>query len=220
MGKDFNSRVTGAFADRLSDLIKESGKTISELAKDIGVSAGILSSYQNDKAVAGVTNLKRIADYFNVSCDYLLGEADCKNPDNEAIRQKIGLSDKSISLLQSNISPNVDYTFILNTLVENGSIESICCEISDGVKKSIDIDQVLDELNQDFDELERSDYVFSGLRSLSEKIESSTEQYQEFLKYKTVQVLKTVVDTTKDALIKHYEKIKDVEFKAELTKLV
>lgn len=65
--------VTMAFADRLQELIADSGKPIKDLAAEIGVSAGALSKYQNDAAEAGIDALAKISKYFDVSTDWLLG---------------------------------------------------------------------------------------------------------------------------------------------------
>jgi transcriptional regulator with XRE-family HTH domain len=94
--------VTSIFADRLQDLIAESGKTINELSSpdEIGISSGSLSKYQNDVAEPGITALVKLADYFNVSFDYLLGKSDCKHRENIDIREETMLSEKAIELLK------------------------------------------------------------------------------------------------------------------------
>lgn len=51
--------TTMAFADNLDDLIKESGKDIRTLSKEIGISTGALSNYRSDGAEPGINNLKR-----------------------------------------------------------------------------------------------------------------------------------------------------------------
>jgi len=78
------SNYTKAFADRLSDLIdlkKQEGKTFKEIAIESGVPIGSLSKYHNDAAEAGVNSLVKLAKYFNVSTDYLLGITDIANGD-------------------------------------------------------------------------------------------------------------------------------------------
>ena len=51
--------VSKVFADNLQDLIAESGKPLNQLAKEIGISAGALSNYQNDSAAAGMEAIDR-----------------------------------------------------------------------------------------------------------------------------------------------------------------
>ncbi|WP_296561971.1 helix-turn-helix transcriptional regulator [uncultured Acetobacterium sp.] len=94
--------VTKEFAVKLQSLIIESGKSIKQLAVEIGVPSGSLSKYQNNAAEPGINSLYKIADYFNVSADYLLGITDQRtsNIDDKAIHETIGLSDKAIEKLK------------------------------------------------------------------------------------------------------------------------
>nr|WP_320026700.1 helix-turn-helix transcriptional regulator [uncultured Acetobacterium sp.] len=94
--------VTKEFAVKLQSLIIESGKSIKQLAVDIGVPSGSLSKYQNNAAEPGINSLYKIADYFHVSADYLLGITDQRtsNIDDKAIHETIGLSDKAIEKLK------------------------------------------------------------------------------------------------------------------------
>lgn len=91
--------TTKSFADRLQDLIADSGKDVKTLASEIGVSSGALSKYQNDKGEPGITALFKIAQYFGVTTDYLVGLSDNRTYDSSNIGVKTGLSDKSIQFL-------------------------------------------------------------------------------------------------------------------------
>ena len=71
--------TTKCFADRLQDLIADSGKDMKTLASEIGISSGALSKYQNDNSEPGITALAKIAQYFGVTADYLVGMSDNKN---------------------------------------------------------------------------------------------------------------------------------------------
>lgn len=72
-----SSEITSKFSDRLSFLVlcksnKES-ISMSQIAEGIGIEKGSLSKYMNGQAEPGITALCKIADYFNVSTDFLLG---------------------------------------------------------------------------------------------------------------------------------------------------
>lgn len=101
------TKATKAFADNLSDLIAKSkefdGKTLKMLSENIGVSTGALSKYQNDEATASIDQLVKIADYYNVSCDWLLGLRDFSETDidTETICERLGLSPQAVKLLES-----------------------------------------------------------------------------------------------------------------------
>ena len=94
--------LKGIINDRLSDLIK-SRKLIQGLqAKEMGVSVGSLSKYANGIDIPNGLALKKIAEYYNVSADYLLGLSSGSSPNikEREIVDTLGLSDKSMKTLQ------------------------------------------------------------------------------------------------------------------------
>lgn len=93
--------TTKCFADRLQDLIADSGKDVKTLASEIGISSGALSKYQNDKGEPGITALYKIAKYFGVTSDYLIGIGNNKKVENTDIGNETGLSDEAIDTLKS-----------------------------------------------------------------------------------------------------------------------
>lgn len=63
------------FGDRLRNLREEKNITQQKLGEIIGVSARVVGYYEsNDRFPKEEQILKNIADYFNVSTDYLLGK--------------------------------------------------------------------------------------------------------------------------------------------------
>lgn len=56
-------------------LRKERKLSQKKAAEDLGVSQGLLSHYEKGKRECGLDFLVRAADYYNVSCDYLLGRS-------------------------------------------------------------------------------------------------------------------------------------------------
>lgn len=52
----------------------------SELAEYLSVAQGTLSYWENDKYEIDNESLKKLADYFNVTTDYLLGRTDDPTP--------------------------------------------------------------------------------------------------------------------------------------------
>ena len=98
-----NRELTSAFSDRLSDLIKESNKKIREIADDLDIGTGTLSNYQNNISVPNIDIFSKIADYFEVSYDYLLGKSDSKLRENADIANRLGLTDLSVEVLEHQI---------------------------------------------------------------------------------------------------------------------
>ena len=66
------------FADRLRTLIEKDGNTPYKLALKWHVDKSYLTRWLQGKFVANISSLEIIADYFDVSIDYLLGRTDYK----------------------------------------------------------------------------------------------------------------------------------------------
>lgn len=70
-----NSR--NILAQRIRELIKSAnnvqGKTIDDLAGEMGINSVTLDAYRVGKYQPGAEHLLILADYFGVSADYLLG---------------------------------------------------------------------------------------------------------------------------------------------------
>jgi transcriptional regulator with XRE-family HTH domain len=58
---------------RIKELREKTGMTQTETAKALSVPKSVYNYWENGKTEAGFENLIKLADYFNVSIDYLLG---------------------------------------------------------------------------------------------------------------------------------------------------
>ena len=61
------------FAKRLVKLRKEKGISQAQLARTIGSSLSIVCYWETNKSEPTAPNLVKLAEYFDVSVDYLLG---------------------------------------------------------------------------------------------------------------------------------------------------
>lgn len=68
------------FKDRLIKLRKSKGLTQAEMAKKIDVHRATYSNYETGLRTPDYETLKKIADFFDVSVDYLLGRTDDPTP--------------------------------------------------------------------------------------------------------------------------------------------
>ena len=59
--------------DMMKNLRKVRGISQAKLAEDLGVSAAIIGMYESGQRKPSYEALEAIADYFNVSIDYLIG---------------------------------------------------------------------------------------------------------------------------------------------------
>lgn len=64
------------FYERYSELCKSIGKTTGTVAQELGVSKSASSAWKTMKRTPSAETVKKIADYFGVTTDYLLGTSD------------------------------------------------------------------------------------------------------------------------------------------------
>lgn len=69
-----------AFALTLRTLLNDNNTTQEELAAVVGVTRQAIGVWKNGDAVPDILNASKIADYFGVSLDYLVGRTNMKNP--------------------------------------------------------------------------------------------------------------------------------------------
>ena len=63
--------------ERVKELSEKQGKSLQRVSEDLGFSSNYF--YRMKKQQPTAEKLKLIADYFNVSVDYLLGRAEAKS---------------------------------------------------------------------------------------------------------------------------------------------
>ena len=71
------------FLNRLKQLRLERGLLQSDIAKVIKKSERIVGFYETGESDMNTETLSILADFFNVSIDYLLGKTDIRNLENE-----------------------------------------------------------------------------------------------------------------------------------------
>ena len=65
------------FADRVKYLGQSRELNQVQFAQKMGVTKQSVSNWENDNIMPSVEMLEKIADFFNVTADYLLGREDC-----------------------------------------------------------------------------------------------------------------------------------------------
>lgn len=94
--------------DRINELAKKTGVSISTIEKAVGLSNGIIGKWK--KQSPSCDKLKLVADYLNVSVDYLLtGEERISSrataDEQEQAKERLPIADRSI-----NFSTDTDFT--------------------------------------------------------------------------------------------------------------
>lgn len=67
------------FFDVFCQLCKEKGMSANGVAKDLSIASGTVSEWKKGRSPQNAT-LLRIANYFGVSIDYLLGKSETQSP--------------------------------------------------------------------------------------------------------------------------------------------
>ena len=87
--------------ERLKDLRVERGLKLEELAEQTGISKSALGSYENDDyKEINHGSLLKLADFYQVSVDYLLGLTDNREYLNTPLAE-LHLTDEAVALLKS-----------------------------------------------------------------------------------------------------------------------
>lgn len=65
--------------NRLRFLRTEKGESLEKIARYLNVTIQTISNYENEKRDMTPETILKLAEYFNVSTDYLLGKTDIRN---------------------------------------------------------------------------------------------------------------------------------------------
>ena len=68
--------INRMFAERLKSLRDERNLSLRALAEELGVSYQAINYYENLQRDPSIWVVKKIADYFNVKIDWLIGNTD------------------------------------------------------------------------------------------------------------------------------------------------
>ena len=94
-------QVKLTIGERLKDLRVERKLTLERLAAEVGISKSALGKYESDNGKdISPYSILLLADYYGVSCDYLMGRTEIKNHPNTALHE-LHLSDASIDVLKT-----------------------------------------------------------------------------------------------------------------------
>ena len=104
------------FVKRLCMCLDEKGKNASDLVRGTKISKSSISGYIIGKQKPSIIQIKKIANFFGVSSDYLLGLSNVKstNEDVKTVHKLTGLSDEAIIELkkQYKMAIETDYEHI------------------------------------------------------------------------------------------------------------
>ena len=87
------------FPSRLRSLIEEKGVSQKELADFIGVKRQTIAKWRDGITAPDMYSIRELAEYFDVSLEYLYGDSKSKIKENLLISENLGLSDKAIDTI-------------------------------------------------------------------------------------------------------------------------
>lgn len=108
MTSDFNRLITL--------LRKERGITQKQAAADLGVSQALLSHYEKGIRECGLEFVVKVADYYGVSCDYLLGRSADRNGLTLSVEDLPEAEGRADSKFRGSVLPVMNKKFITNSL--------------------------------------------------------------------------------------------------------
>ena len=98
---EVNDSYLAPFPRRFRLLIDETRSSQQEIADFVGVSRQAVAQWKDGKTIPDMYNFTKVAEFFNVPYEYLLGETDSKVRANVTVAAELGLSDKAVERLRS-----------------------------------------------------------------------------------------------------------------------
>lgn len=155
-------------SERIEDLRKGDGKkkyTLTTLSNDIEKKTGVsishtqLGKYENADLMErpNINYLLAIANFYNVSIDYLLGKTNSKNRNytEQMTSNKFGLSDlamKKLSVLKNNLNNENEFKLhLINSIIENDTfITNLSENLISFYKANDNKNNIEDKLKKDY----------------------------------------------------------------------
>lgn len=140
------------FGKRLKELRSATGKNQEDIANTVGISRARYSHYENNHVEPDIDLIRKIADVFNVTTDYLLGRTNAKNIDEQMEQDMKRLEVESPIIGNRKDQPFKKYGLRIDM---------------DYTKSEIDFYEMLDKLN--ISKKEYNELLIMGEISLTEE---------------------------------------------------
>lgn len=111
-----NFVMNSEFSRIITLLRKERGTTQKQAAADLGVSQALLSHYEKGIRECGLDFVVRAADYYNVSCDYLLGRSADRNGLTLTVEDLPEAESRTDSKFRGSVLPIMNKKLIVHSL--------------------------------------------------------------------------------------------------------
>lgn len=216
MRREFQNRLVGLMG----------GMTQTELAKKTGLTRQAIAKYCSGKCLPTAYPLYLLANYFDVSCDHLLGLEEGKNHSVEKIIRATGLTQESINaLIDYNGFKDMKYEIVaINTLLTHSMSSHFLIALAKYTfSPNIDEEDFNDDVYEAiFPWAAGVQYTPIYMRNGEDEIGTYTVTYNEIVYYQLVNEFNLLVDSikndakTKQKWIEHLMRVMKPYYKQEL----
>lgn len=141
----FLEKLKKSFVERFTSLMEDNGDSVTEAARIIGVAPEAVSTWLRGRIVPSIDYFAKIADVYNVSVDYLLGQSETQQikdiPDEAAYPavparafydSALQLMAKQNSLISQQNALLQQQNAILKAMQQKPATESVSVSLTDG----------------------------------------------------------------------------------------
>lgn len=141
----FLEKLKKSFVERFTSLMDDNGDSVTEAARIIGVAPEAVSTWLRGRIVPSIDYFAKIADVYNVSVDYLLGQSETQQikdiPDEVAYpavparafyNSALQLMAKQNSLISQQNALLQQQNAILTAMQQKPATESVSVSLTDG----------------------------------------------------------------------------------------
>lgn len=142
----FLEKLKKSFAERFTSLMEDNGDSVTEAARIIGVAPETVSTWLRGRIVPSIDYFAKIADVYNVSVDYLLGQSETQQikdiPDEAAYpavparafyNSALQLMAKQNSLISQQNALLQQQNAILKAMQQKPATESVSVSLTEAV---------------------------------------------------------------------------------------
>lgn len=140
----FLEKLKKSFVERFTSLMEDNGDSVTEAARIIGVAPEAVSTWLRGRIVPSIDYFAKIADVYNVSVDYLLGQSETQQikdiPDEAAYpavparafyNSALQLMAKQNSLISQQNALLQQQNAILTAMQQKPATESVSVSLTD-----------------------------------------------------------------------------------------
>lgn len=204
MAVEEKRNINEEFGSRLREIVekrkKETGQNLRAVAKDLDVSLGVLSDWQNGNKTPRGDSIAKLAKYFDVSADYLLGLTDAQTVDTDlrAVADYTGLTENAILALKD---PEMFECYdrgqkkILSDMISNETcLHHVVNSVYFYLKATEEQVHRAEELSRENEGLDLRDADSSDMELCLFRASRAIEDYMKHLKHEKLKELSVVAD--------------------------